>query len=49
MRGRLLSFIIYLRLAITSGVPAKPASWGEEESPHEVKAYQPDTPAEYGG
>ena len=38
----------YRFLAVTSGVPAKPASWGEEESPHEVEAYQPDMPAEYG-
>ena len=25
-----------------------PARWGEEKPPHEVKAYQPDMPTEYG-
>ena len=30
------------------GVPAKiESSWGEEESRNEVKAHQPDAPAEY--
>ena len=30
------------------GSPKSPAFWGEEEPPHEVKAYQPDMPTEYG-
>ena len=30
------------------GTPELPELWGEEELPHEIKAYQPDTLIEYG-
>ena len=39
----------YLRFfARIIGVPITPALWGEEEPPHKVKAYLPDTPTAYG-
>ena len=33
---------------LSKGPRHAPACWGEEEPPHEVKAYQPDMPTEYG-
>ena len=42
-------FVCTVRLPLTLlGSPQRPALWGEEEPPHEVKAYQPDMPTEYG-
>ena len=39
----------YLRFfAQIIGVPITPALWGEEEPPHKVKAYLPDTPTAHG-
>ena len=43
--NRFLSIVI---AKLHMGSPKSPAFWGEEEPPHEVKAYQPDMPTEYG-
>ena len=42
------AYSIVIAKPLKRGPRHAPACWGEEESPHEVKAYQPDMPTEYG-